>query len=672
MNSAIKFMDFITIIPNFFYDGEYRYKTTMGGVIQIFLTLLWLTGIIFFSKDIYLRENPSIITSNEYDRIPYERNYTNLEDFMFMVSINDPITWAPFIDETYYTVKFTTMIKVNQSKGPSEYIKTERCRPEYFVGREDQMTGIPIENYYCMSPDINNVTFKGTQTSPDSKYIKFGVHMCINSTENNNFCKTPEEINEKLAGSSFNLFFYNYKFNLKNYTKPDELFVDFHHSFYSNLYYKLVFVTLKQVRFIDDVGFFTESRHSKDFYAVNDIKEVFNFKKQPDGKFLDFAVNFGTNRENVVRNYKKIQIVIAEVGGLFKGIFLSVILLRMLFMNEKTFEYLNYFIDNDKVFGISFDNKMPGNSSGNKNNLTKFKNFQQHKMGGSLTYSSSHDMVTNNTNNFQSNPKENQKILSTNSNNELSGIINNSNLQHSNLLRNMYDNNINLIKNSKFKNNSDNLLNENQDNSIANNSEMINIKNNINSKQAINVNNTTNPHTSLDNSNVNKNSVSHKNNEKIGHEEGKYHNKNHLKNIKEMSNYKFSNNTENNVETNMNKLKITDTNHNLNNFDKLKSKNTFDFYQTNKKFTKNFEVLARNYLSQKELLKLVTDFALLRSIIFDYEQNNEFEEMSRNLDLVTKVMIEKEVIFSNLLKDQEKNIFKSDKIDSSNVMLRLN
>jgi len=299
MQSLIKHLDFTTSIPNFYYDGEPRYKTVLGGIIQIFITLIWFGGIIYFSKDIYLRENPSVITSTEYDRIPYERNYTNLDDIIFMVSLNDPVTWAPFIDETYYTVKFITMMKQNQQKGPSERLKTERCKMEFFKGREDFVTGIPIENYFCLSPDVKNVTFKGTQTSPDSKYIKIGVHMCINSTENNNMCKTPEEITDKLAGSSFNLFFFNNKFETKNFTNIKEKFVDFHHSFYSNRYYKLVFVTLKQVRYTNDIGFFSENIKSEDFFAVNDIKEVFNFQEQPDGKFLDFAINFGTNRENI-------------------------------------------------------------------------------------------------------------------------------------------------------------------------------------------------------------------------------------------------------------------------------------------------------------------------------------------------------------------------------------
>jgi hypothetical protein len=673
-------MDLITVIPNFFYDGEYRYKTIMGGLLQIIITMLWFAGIIYFSKDIYLRENPSVITSNEYDRIPYERNYTNLDQFMFMISINDPFTWAPFIDETYYTVKYITMIKVNQTRGPSQPLKTERCKPEFFKGKESHIVGIPIENYFCLSPDILDVTFKGTQTSPDSKFIKIGVHMCVNSTANNNSCKTQEEINHKLAGSSFNLFFFNYKFNSKNYTQPEELFVDFHHSFYSNLYYKLVFVTMKQVRFIDDVGFFSESVHSKDYFSVDNIKEVFHFQKQADGKFLDFAVNFGSNRENVRRNYKKIQSVIAEVGGLFKGIFLIIIIVRMIFMSDKTFDYLNYFIITDKVYGLSSDSKNLKKVNPN-NKIFADLNLLENKNVATKNINSSNNMITTTQYNDNSLLNDNLRVNKLNdistspiysSNNDLSVI--DPYAYRSNLLKKLNDKNINVVKNSKFdiktgihlnnENAEIRQLSNNNNDCMANNTEYINIKNNVKTKNSIN----NVPILSLDNSKI---KISSDNNEeKFPKIEGIKNLKN-LKNLKEFKKSKFSFDNVNEKNQNSNE-NLNFGNLNINDFEKLKTKNTSNFNESIKKYPKNFEVLARNYLCQKEILKLVTDFSLLRSIIFNHEQNIEFEEMSRNFELITKVMIQKEIIFQKLLSDAETNEMNIEKIDNSNAIMKLN
>jgi hypothetical protein len=641
MQSLIKQLDFTTSIPNFYYDGEPRYKTVLGGIIQMIITIIWFGGIIYFSKDIYLRENPSVITSNEYDRIPYERNYTNLDDIMFMVSLNDPVTWAPFIDETYYTVKFITMMKQNQQRGQSERLKTERCRMEFFKGREDFVTGIPIENYFCLSPDIKNVTFKGTQTSPDSKYIKIGVHMCINSTENNNMCKTPEEIADKLAGSSFNLFFFNNKFETKNFTKPNEQFVDFHHSFYSNLYYKLVFVTLKQVRYIDDIGFFSETIKSKDYFAVNDIKEVFNFAKQPDGKFLDFAINFGTNRENIRRNYKKIQSTIAEVGGLFKGIYIIVIIFRTFLMKHYVYEYLNYFILTGKSSIDFMGYKQDGNFKFNKNplndvdlsNLSRTNLRKNEQLNKEIPFE------------FENAQYNRMKILSTTNNNNPSSDVN-------------------VIKFGRDLNAINDIENESETN-YANNSELIKIKNDFKSVIANNIKNQKNSNDKIKNNDENflkeainikpsKNNNDHK---IMTPESGK-------------GDFKFALNEFKWHTLNFNS-NLNTSNKNDKNLQKLKKINTLNFYEHSKKFPKNFEVLATHYLSQKEILKVITDFTLLRSLIFNYQQNLEFEEMSRNIDFITKVMVEREDIFAKILSASEKKWDSEGKVDNSNMILRL-
>ncbi len=89
MKNFIKNLDWISIIPNAFYNGEDQYKNVLGGFYQIFMSICWIFGIVYFAKDIYLRENPSVVYSTEYDRIPYERSYKNREDFLVMISIND-------------------------------------------------------------------------------------------------------------------------------------------------------------------------------------------------------------------------------------------------------------------------------------------------------------------------------------------------------------------------------------------------------------------------------------------------------------------------------------------------------------------------------------------------------------------------------------------------------
>ena len=74
------------------------------------------------------------------------------------------------------------------------------------------------------------------------------------------------------------------------------------------------------------------------------------------------------------------------------------------------------------------------------------------------------------------------------------------------------------------------------------------------------------------------------------------------------------------------------------------------------------QVLTSNYFNQKEIMKLITDFTLIRYFIFDFEQNTKFEEMSRNIDIIADLMYERETIIGIILdrnhshKESNKNI----------------
>ena len=60
-----------------------------------------------------------------------------------------------------------------------------------------------------------------------------------------------------------------------------------------------------------------------------------------------------------------------------------------------------------------------------------------------------------------------------------------------------------------------------------------------------------------------------------------------------------------------------------------------------------------------------------RSLIFNYQQNLEFEEMSRNIEFITKVMVEREDILAKILSASEKKWDSEGKVDNSNMILRL-
>ena len=175
---------------------------------------------------------------------------------------------------------------------------------------------------------------------------------------------------------------------------------------------------LQQVQYIDDVGFFFEDVRQTDYFAVDNIKEVFNFEKQPDGKFLDFAINFGTGKDTVRRNYKRIQSVIAEVGGLFKGIILTSLILKIFLFKKDVYNYLDYFLDSKESSSNNIiANKL--NVLKDKKNPAKFEVSEQNRI---------------NSSDHRKNPANNMNLNSINN-----PINNNPSKDFKNNLDNMYE-----------------------------------------------------------------------------------------------------------------------------------------------------------------------------------------------------------------------------------------
>jgi len=391
--------------------------------------------------------------------------------------------------------------------------------------------------------------------------------------------------------------------------------------------------------------FFTETLQSRDYFAVNDIKEVFNFEEQPDGKFLDFAVNFGTNRENIRRNYKKIQSAIAEVGGLFKGIYLIMIVIRMIVMKHDVYEYLNYFILNSKHhLNIEVNQKQDDNIHFNQI-ITKLRNRKNEKFEKKI-FSQSEVNNWTNTHNIRNNEiNDNRNYDKSNFSSSIKHDDTNTNL---NILK--IENNNNIVKHIRIQPN----CNKNyEEYPPCSDKHFSRVANHLSSDK--------------DDDYVTKTEA-----RRIITTEQNYNPQVRAANLKQNSSKNQINLNDFKKHNSIIDKHYANNSINITNFYKLKRKNTTSFYENFKDFPKTFEILAVNYLSQKEILKLITDFSLFRSLIFDEEQNLQIEAMSRNIDLITKVMVEKETIIYKLLNPLENPAGSVEKVNQANIMIRLN
>jgi len=75
-----------------------------------------------------------------------------------------------------------------------------------------------LNNSYCVE-DIN-LTLKGEFKYDRISYIRIGIYPCINTTENNNHCKSQEIIDANLSGAYFSLLAKDIGLDPSNYSNP--------------------------------------------------------------------------------------------------------------------------------------------------------------------------------------------------------------------------------------------------------------------------------------------------------------------------------------------------------------------------------------------------------------------------------------------------------------------
>src|SRR4051794_38280545 len=101
----ITYTDTIGIEPKFTFQSRNRYKTFIGGLLSILIYFLYLAGMLYFGRDLYEKNSPTLISSSMLNpnAAPLELTPKN---FPFYIALEDSANNLNcFKDETIYTMK---------------------------------------------------------------------------------------------------------------------------------------------------------------------------------------------------------------------------------------------------------------------------------------------------------------------------------------------------------------------------------------------------------------------------------------------------------------------------------------------------------------------------------------------------------------------------------------
>ena len=176
-----------------------------------------------------------------------------------------------------------------------------------------------LNNSYCLK-DLNlNVTLAGEYKYERMTYIRIRIYPCVNSTENNNSCKSQEEIDNYMSSGYFSIILKDFGLNPSNFSFPvvptlQDLYTTIDKKIMKN--YILNFgITEIQT----DKGIVNENIKVKKYLQYRKELQTFTFRDEQDYYSGKSVILVQLKLDDTIhvqkRSYTKISDVFSRIGG---------------------------------------------------------------------------------------------------------------------------------------------------------------------------------------------------------------------------------------------------------------------------------------------------------------------------------------------------------------------
>lgn len=326
--SFLKNIDYLGCELTIYYQNNKRVKTSFGGVISIFVSLIFVLLIFSFGQDFFARKNPAFIKSTiSLDSVPF----FNVSNSNFSVAFRiEDYQLHPFykpemleIASTYY------VFKINDETGNYEdeiiNIDLVPCDNEYLP----ENSKVPLEGLLC--PKLNNIELGGAITDNSYGLLEVFVRVCIEGKVSSTGvpCLTTEELEKEFDQ---NLLYFSFYFQKTIVNSED--YLNGIKSTLANEYFTLNKNTRKytELFFVEtildtDYGWLIKDITRKSVLGLSSVKNQMDYVYDlitNESTFIGgVGFNFDNEQEKYYREYPKAQNLAAQVGGILK-IFLEV------------------------------------------------------------------------------------------------------------------------------------------------------------------------------------------------------------------------------------------------------------------------------------------------------------------------------------------------------------
>ena len=313
-------------IYGFNFSLRYQQETEYNTICGVFFSLISISIILTMSfvnvKKILFKDAFSLVTNYNYLNGENEIELSAFPVMISVINLNNKLK----LDERYVTFKFDLNIYTpNQTaldyveKQASYPLELEECSLNSFYFFKDLLTENNYINNFCLKTN-KNISIKGTFDNKVKGYktLEFHLLKCENSTENNNHCKSNEEINDSLRNSYFSLFSIYQTTDHFNKSNPI-LNVLNTYSFYISLdYIKRYSYFISKDKYISDNGKFFNLNYEHSLVQIHHTSfELISKNIYNNNLILDIIITCDDFQNEYIRSYVKIQDLIGFMGGIF-------------------------------------------------------------------------------------------------------------------------------------------------------------------------------------------------------------------------------------------------------------------------------------------------------------------------------------------------------------------
>jgi hypothetical protein len=337
-----------------------KFSTAYGGFISIISVMIALLAIYFLSIDRLYFKNPKVTVKSEYEGFGQELKFGNNDyQFSFLFQFKNR---TPFYDTTIFDVNFK-LVRFSRINGTNYYnediIPTVKCDPDKNFDKWPEIKGRAFTKLgTCIDPSFNfSITNTTFQTTNFYSYLVITVNKCQNTTKELK-CRPSEEIDSYLQYSYID-------FKHQNLIIDPTKYENYIYSFWTDYeptidisLSKLNVFGMKKKALLTYTGFFYDNEQTSVHWTNSYQTESISYRTKNNDPLLELRVLIDPNTEYVIRSYKKVWELAANIGGAINFIKYLSMLLNYFFSEFWFYEYLIERYDSNKfLFSKGGENK---------------------------------------------------------------------------------------------------------------------------------------------------------------------------------------------------------------------------------------------------------------------------------------------------------------------------